>query len=109
MNLPSDQRDGHFFSESLTIGTTGYIRLVKKMKWDKKIVDKHAKKEKPALDAPALGIAKKFKPEILFKNIRTNTLGSADYETRRLTQVALLEAEYRKAEALTLIRRASFI
>jgi len=79
------------------------------MKWDKKIMDKHEKKEKSALDACPLGIVKKFKPEILFKNIRANTLGSLDYETRRLTQVALLEAESRKAEALTLIRRASFI
>lgn len=79
------------------------------MKWDKKIVDKHAKKEKSALDARPHGIVKKFKPEIFFKNIRTNTLGSVDYETRRLTQVVLLEAEHRKAKALTLIRRASFI
>jgi len=79
------------------------------MKWDKRITDKRVKKEKPASDARSLGAVEKFKPVMLLENVRTSTFGSVDYETRRLIQVALLEAEYRKAEAFALIRRASFI
>ena len=79
------------------------------MKWNKKGIDKPVEKEKSILDARPLGIVKKFKTVMLLRNIRTNTLGSVDYETRRLTQVALLKAEHRKAEALTLTRQASFI
>ena len=78
------------------------------MKWNKKGIDKPVEK-KSILDTLLLGIVKKFKPLMLSENLETNMLGSADYQTRRLTQIALLDAEYRKAEALTLIRRASLI
>ena len=79
------------------------------MKWNKKGIDKPVEKEKLTLDACQLGMVEKFKPVMLFENLRANMLGSADYQTRRLRQIVLLDAEYRKAEALTLIRRASLI
>mgnify|MGYP001031051721 CR=1 FL=1 len=79
------------------------------MKCNKKGIDKPRKKEKSMTDTRLLGIVKKSKPLMLLENMRTNAFGSVDHETERLTQVALLEAEYRKAEAFALIRRASFI
>jgi len=79
------------------------------MKWNKKVIDKPVEKENSALNAHLLGIVRKFKPLRLHKNIKANMLDLMDYPTRRLSEVALLDAERRKAEALTLIRRASFI
>ena len=69
------------------------------MKWNKKGIDKPVEK-KSILDTRLLGIVKKFKPEML---------SSAEYQTRRLTQIVLLDAEHRKAEALTLIHRESLM
>ena len=79
------------------------------MEWNEKIIEKHEKKENSALDEQSLGIVKKIKHVMLLKNIRANMFGPVDYQTRRPTQVALLDAEHRKAEALTLIRRVTFI
>ena len=78
------------------------------MEWSKKI-EKHAKKENSASGGHPFTIMKKLKPVMPPKNIKPNTFGSMHYATRKLTQVALLDAERRKAEVLTLIRRASFI
>jgi len=77
------------------------------MKGNKKGIEKPLEKEKSILDARLLGTVK-FKPLVLLENL-ANMLNFADYQTRRPTQVVLLDAEHRKAEALTLIRRASLI
>jgi len=78
------------------------------MELNKKKIDKPVSKEKSALDT-SLGIIIKFKPVIPHENIKADMFNSVDYQTRRLTQDTLINAERRKAEALTLIRRVSLI
>jgi len=79
------------------------------MKWNKKVIEKHTKKENSTLDEHSFDIVKKLKPATLPRNIKSNTFGPMHCQTRKLAQVALLDAERRKAENLTLIHRASFI
>jgi len=79
------------------------------MKWDKKGIDKPVEKGNSTLDVRSLSIVKKFKHATLLENRRANMFGPVDYQTRRLIQVVLLDAERRKTEALTLIRLVSFI
>ena len=79
------------------------------MKLNKKEIDKLVGKDKSALDTSSLGIIRKSKPVMPHKNIEVNMFNPMDYKTRRLTQDVLLDAERRKAEALTLIHRASLI
>ncbi len=79
------------------------------MKWDKKTIDKPVKKENSSGGARSLGIVKKFKPAMLPESIRVHRFDPVDYQTRRLTQGALLNAEHRKAKALILIRRVAII
>jgi len=78
------------------------------MELNKKKIDKPVSKEKSALDT-SLGIIRKFKPVIPHKNIKADMFNPVDYQTRKLTQDTLINAERRKAEALTLIRRVSLI
>jgi len=79
------------------------------MKSDKKGIDKPVDKEKSVLSTGLLGIVRKFKPVMLPESIRVHRFDPVDYQTRRLTQDTLLNAEHRKAKALTLIRRATII
>jgi hypothetical protein len=76
------------------------------MKWDKKEINKPIKKGNVVLGIRSLSMVKTFQSKMLLKNIRTGVFGPVDYQARKMTRSAILDAECKKAEALTLIRRA---
>jgi len=79
------------------------------MKWSKKGIDKPVEKINSTVGARFLGIVRRFKLSMLPENIKVHTFGPIDYQAITLSQIAFQETECRKAEVLTLIRRASFI
>ena len=79
------------------------------MEWNEKVLDKPVEKEELVLGTRLLGIVRKFKPATPVQNIVASMFDPIGCLTRKLAQDALLDAERRKAKALTLIRQTSFI